>query len=90
MVTLSPDQLDAIRELFNVGVGQAAGMLNQMLDISVKLRVPHVFVLRADEVLSVLGEFGRRIGGCRETSFPRRAKRIGDVNLSARRRGSHR
>jgi chemotaxis protein CheC len=58
MLTLSSDQLDALRELFNVGVGQAAGMLSQMLGMSVQLRVPIVHVLPADQVLSVLNEFG--------------------------------
>jgi chemotaxis protein CheC len=58
MATLTPDQLDALRELFNVGVGQAAGMLNQMLNCRVKLRVPVVHLLPADQVLSVLHEFG--------------------------------
>ena len=58
METLTSDQLDALRELFNVGVGRAAGMLNRMLSISVKLRVPIVHLLHADQVLTVLNEFG--------------------------------
>jgi chemotaxis protein CheC len=58
MEILTSDQLDALHELFNVGVGQAAGMLNQMLGMTVKLRVPVVHLLQANQVLSVLNEFG--------------------------------
>ncbi|MEB3337276.1 MAG: chemotaxis protein CheC [Leptolyngbyaceae bacterium] len=34
------DQLDALQELINIGVGRAAAILNEMLDLHVYLQVP--------------------------------------------------
>lgn len=42
---LTPDRLDAVTELINIGVGQAAGTLSQMLEFTIKLKVPVVKVL---------------------------------------------
>ena len=42
-----PGQLDALTELMNIGVGRAAGMLNQMIDSPIELHVPVVKVLKA-------------------------------------------
>ena len=40
MTTLSPLQLDILQELINIGVGRAAGMLNQMVNTHIQLQVP--------------------------------------------------
>jgi len=37
---LTADQEDALRELINIGVGRAAGMLNEMTSSRIRLRVP--------------------------------------------------
>ena len=42
--------LDAISELLNIGVGRAAGMLNQMIGSPIRLEVPSVKILRASEL----------------------------------------
>ena len=42
--------LDAISELLNIGVGRAAGMLNQMVGSPIRLEVPTVKILRASEL----------------------------------------
>ena len=49
---MKPDerQLDALTELMNIGVGRAAGMLNEMVDSPIELHVPAVRVLRASEL----------------------------------------
>lgn len=39
---LTSDQLDAVRELFNMGVGKAASILSQMVDSRVHLEIPKV------------------------------------------------
>ena len=39
---LTPDQADTLGELINIGVGRAAGMLNEMTDAYVRLEVPLV------------------------------------------------
>jgi chemotaxis protein CheC len=42
--------LDSIRELINIGVGRAAGMLNEMTGCTIQLRVPVVRVVTIDEL----------------------------------------
>lgn len=41
------DQLDALQELINIGVGRAAYLLNEMLDSHIRLEIPFVKVLTA-------------------------------------------
>ena len=43
-------QLDALKELINIGVGRAAGMLNQILDNHVYLQVPDAKLLSPVEI----------------------------------------
>lgn len=42
---LTDDQLDALQELINIGVGRAASMLNEMVDARIILQIPVVKVL---------------------------------------------
>ncbi|MBD3306541.1 chemotaxis protein CheC [candidate division KSB3 bacterium] len=41
-MSLTAYQLDALTELINIGVGRAAGMLNQILEAHVQLNVPSI------------------------------------------------
>jgi len=43
-------QLDALKELINIGVGRAAGMLNQILENHVYLQVPDAKLLSLEEI----------------------------------------
>ncbi len=43
-MNLTPYQIDALTELINIGVGRAAGTLNQMLEAHVYLQVPFIQV----------------------------------------------
>lgn len=42
---ITPLQLDTLRELINIGIGQAAGVLNQMTRTHIRLEVPEVRIL---------------------------------------------
>lgn len=55
---MTPEQIDALKELINIGVGKAAGMLNQMVNIRVHLKVPFVRVLMLSNLVSELEELG--------------------------------
>ncbi|WP_315787524.1 chemotaxis protein CheC [Fischerella sp. JS2] len=46
-MNVTADQLDALQELINIGVGQAASLLNEMLDSHIHLEIPFVKVLTA-------------------------------------------
>ena len=39
---LTPEQLDALKELLNIGVGRAAGSLNEMLEKPIRLHIPSI------------------------------------------------
>jgi chemotaxis protein CheC len=42
----TPYQIDALKEMANMGVGQAAGLLHEMLGYEIKLQVPSLRILR--------------------------------------------
>ncbi|MEN0110073.1 MAG: chemotaxis protein CheC [Planctomycetota bacterium] len=79
------DQIDALTEVVNIGVGRAAASLNELLGERIELRVPAVrFCNRsdlrreigsADEPLdtAVLQKFEGRITGRSMLAFPRRS-----------------
>ncbi len=55
-MNLVPRHLDALSELMNIGVGRAAGMLNEMLGSPIELVVPTVKVLRISQLADELGQ----------------------------------
>lgn len=54
-VDLNEKQLDALREISNIGAGHAATALSQMIGRTIKLKVPNVRALHFDEVPDVVG-----------------------------------
>jgi chemotaxis protein CheC len=46
-MNVTEEQLDALQELINIGVGRAASLLNEMVDSNIRLEVPFVKVLTA-------------------------------------------
>lgn len=56
---LTAEQVDALRELINIGVGKAAGVLNQMIQSHIRLQVPFVQVLSPAEYEEAFHELGK-------------------------------
>ncbi len=56
---LTINQLDVLKELVNVGIGQAAGMLNEMIEFRIRLQVPAISLLSLSETQQ---ELGKRLG----------------------------
>jgi chemotaxis protein CheC len=54
----NPEQIDAFRELIDIGVERAARLLNRMCGVRVRLRVPEVLVLEAPEPATFLDRLG--------------------------------
>ncbi len=52
MTTISSGQLDALKEMIGVGVGKAAGMLNEMLESHIELNVPSLSILKLNDFMS--------------------------------------
>ncbi|MEZ2317729.1 MAG: chemotaxis protein CheC [Microcoleus sp.] len=53
---LTADELDALKELINIGVGHAAGMLNEMIQFPIQLEIPDVELLSSLELQRELKE----------------------------------
>lgn len=66
-MSLNELELDALAELFNLGVGQAADALSQLAGEAVQLSIPRVQLLSKAEVVRQLGADGdRRISAVRQ------------------------
>ena len=57
-MNISANQIDALKELINIGVGRAAGVLNQMVSAHIKLQVPRIQII----TLRDLAEETKNIG----------------------------
>ena len=56
---IDPDEIDAIRELVNIGVGKAAGILSEMTGSTIELQIPVVHLYGIDDlhrIGSILGD----------------------------------
>lgn len=51
---LTEEQMDAMQELVNIGVGRAASMLNEMVDSRIILEIPYIKVLNVVDLLEEL------------------------------------
>ena len=92
--------IDALKELINVGVGRAAGVLNEMLNTHIGLRAPEVVIgsrkeLRAEtaaiahgSVAAIQLRFEGRCDGCASLVFSQRDASILVAALTGEERGS--
>jgi chemotaxis protein CheC len=55
-MNVTVDQLDALQELINIGVGRAASLLNEMVDSHIHLEIPLVKVLTASDAYQELAK----------------------------------
>jgi chemotaxis protein CheC len=51
---LTCEQLDALQEIVNIGIGRSAAMLNEMVDARIVLEVPTIKLLSADQLWQVM------------------------------------
>ncbi len=58
---LSPVHLDVLTELINIGLGRAAGILNQMSKAHVQLQVPQVAVLSSEQLPGYFDSIGDKV-----------------------------
>lgn len=47
---ISDDLMDALREIINIGIGRAAGTLNELLANHISLEVPKIVIVRPNEL----------------------------------------
>ena len=60
------EQIDALSEIFNIGVGKAAAAMGRLLRDEVLLSVPHVSVFTVNEAAQQLGTQGHPMYGVRQ------------------------
>ncbi|MBD2533162.1 chemotaxis protein CheX [Nostoc flagelliforme FACHB-838] len=53
-MNVTTEELDALEELINIGVGRAASLLNEMVDSHIRLKIPVVKVLTAADAYQEL------------------------------------
>lgn len=58
-MNVTPAQIDALKELINIGVGRAAGVLSEMVKCRILLQVPFIKILSPAELKNEIGSFGR-------------------------------
>jgi chemotaxis protein CheC len=80
---LNVRQLDALQELVNIGIGQAAGVLNDMIDSPIRLQIPYLQILtpidveeeleqhlNGEQIAAVQLKFTGSFGGIAQLVFP--------------------
>jgi chemotaxis protein CheC len=63
--TLSPTQLDTLKEVSNVGMGHAATALSRMLKAKVGLRVPRIAMIDIGDIPELVGGAEAEVAGIR-------------------------
>lgn len=58
-MNISPAQIDALKELINIGVGKAAGVLSEMVSCHIRLQVPFIKILPVNDLKVEMVELGR-------------------------------
>ena len=99
---LTARQLDALQELVNIGIGQAAGILNDMIDSPIRLQIPYVQILTPHDVKEVLEEhlngeqiaavqlkFTGSFGGLAQLVFPTDSAAMLVTMLTGEEAGTH-
>jgi len=99
---LTARQLDALQELVNIGIGQAAGILNDMIDSPIRLQIPYVQILTPHDVKEVLEEhlngeqiaavqlkFTGSFGGLAQLVFPTNSAAMLVTMLTGEEAGTH-
>jgi chemotaxis protein CheC len=56
---MTPEQTDVLKEMINIGVGRAAGVLNEMVRFQVFLQVPFVKILSLSDLREEMETVGR-------------------------------
>lgn len=59
---LSEEQIDALQEIFNIGVGRAASSLNELVESSISLQIPFVKLFSFEDLQQELAQ--NLIGDC--------------------------
>ncbi len=63
---LDAEQVDALSEIFNIGVGKAAAAMGNLMHDEVLLSVPHVSIFTVSEAAQLLGSAGSTMYGVRQ------------------------
>lgn len=54
-------KLDALKELFNIGVGGSANALYKIIKVPIMVRVPEVYLTSIDKAMQILGPLDKQV-----------------------------
>lgn len=99
---LTARQLDALQELVNIGIGQAAGVLNDMIDSPIRLQIPYLQILsptdvqeelqshlNGEQIAAVQLKFTGSFAGIAQLVFPTNSAAMLVTMLTGEEIGSH-
>jgi chemotaxis protein CheC len=99
---LSARQLDALQELVNIGIGQAAGILNDMIESPIRLQIPYLQILspadvqteleqhlNGEQISAVQLKFTGSFGGIAQLVFPTNSAATLVTMLTGEEAGTH-
>lgn len=99
---LTDRQLDALQELVNIGIGQAAGILNDMIDSPIRLQIPYLQILtpndvqeeleqhlNGEQICAVQLKFTGSFGGIAQLVFPTNSAGTLVTMLTGEEAGTH-
>ena len=99
---LSTRQLDALQELVNIGIGQAAGVLNDMIESPIRLQIPYLQILtpidveeeleqhlNGEQIAAVQLKFTGSFGGIAQLVFPTNSAALLVTMLTGEEVGTH-
>jgi chemotaxis protein CheC len=78
-MTYTVDQIDAIKEIINVGVGRGAKVLNGMLGAHVQLQVPTLKILSPDEFTGEMQSFNQDPLSCVSLPFQGNTRGVAEL-----------
>ncbi len=52
-INITEEQLDCIKEIFNIGVGKGAQVLSQLLESHIQLEVPQIHIFKEEDINSL-------------------------------------
>jgi len=55
---LTEEQIDALKELINIGVGRASGVLSSMIECRISLEVPHIRIISLTQLNDEVDRIG--------------------------------
>lgn len=82
-VAISEDQIDALQESINIGIGHAASVLSQLVGQPIDIQIPRVSIIQLDTLRDYIDDHYASWGSCVVLPFDGGLQGVGVLVLSA-------